>query len=112
MAAVRIEGLPDQASAAAAAFHGRIAALLDTSPAGETFTLIFDAADHTHQAWRLAAVQMLAREKAPWRVNAIAGGSAAAVAAARVYLEAADGVTGQYLPLDDAGAGCVIQSVK
>ena len=71
--------------------------------------LIFPPADHTHRAWRLAAVQGLAREYAPRRVNALAGSSDASIAAGLTYLAAAAGVTGQYLPLADEGAGSVIQ---
>jgi len=79
------------------------------SPEGEgLLTLIFPAADHRHTGWRLAAVQSLAREYTPARINAIASDDEAAISAALAYLEAADGVTGQYLPLDDAGAGTVV----
>ena len=78
-------------------------------PRGEDLVLIFPPADHTHTGWRLAAVQSLAREQAPRRVNAIAGGHGAAIAAALAYLDAADGVTGPYLALDDRGAGFVLQ---
>ena len=77
-------------------------------PQGEALVLIFLPADHTHRGWRLAAVQALAREYAPFRVNAIASGSEPAIASARAYLERAQGFTGQYLPLDDAGAGLVV----
>ena len=73
-----------------------------------SLTVIFAAADHTHRGWRLAAVQALAREHAPARVNAVAGGNATSIAAALAYLDAADGVTGQYLVLDDLGAGPVV----
>jgi hypothetical protein len=55
-------------------------------------------------------VQTLAREAAPLRVNAVAGSDPAAIEAALAYLAAADGVTGQYLPLDSAGAGAVVMS--
>ena len=109
MAAVRVEGLPDEPAAAAHAFYQQIGQLLESLTEGENLTLMFGAADHTHTGWRLAAVQSLARERAPQRVNAIAGGHAAAIAAALAYLDAADGVTGQYLPLDDRGAGFVLQ---
>lgn len=110
MARLEVQPLPDLPSAAAAAFHRdflpRAAALLQGG--APCLTLVFAAADHTHRGWRLAAVQTLAREHTPARVNAIAGGGAPAIAAAQAYLEAADGVTGQYLPLDDAGAGLVV----
>ena len=110
MAALEVQPLPDLPSAAAAAFHleylHRAAVLLRDG--AQCLTLMFTAADHTHRGWRLAAVQALAREHAPARVNAIAGSSAPAIVAALAYLDAADGVTGQYLPLDDLGAGLVV----
>jgi hypothetical protein len=109
MARLQVPPLTDLPSAAAVLFHGEVmgqaAGLLSQA---DCLTLIFPPADHTHRAWRLAAVQALAREHAPARINAVAGGSEAAVAAALAYLEAADGLTGQYLPLDDAGAGAVV----
>ncbi len=117
MARLEVQPLPDLPSAAAAAFHRdflpRAAALLQGGAAllqggAPCLTLVFAAADHTHRGWQLAAVQTLAREHTAARVNAIAGGGAPAIAAAQAYLEAADGVTGQYLPLDDAGAGLVV----
>ena len=109
MARLQVPPLPDLPSAAAAAFHRDVMpeAGLQLRNA-DCLTLMFSPADHTHRGWRLAAVQSLAREHAPARVNAIAGGGAAAVATALAYLEAAGGVTGQYLPLDDAGAGTVV----
>ena len=61
-----------------------------------------------HRGWRLAAVQGLAREHAPLRVNALASDDELAIAAAHAYLASADGVTGQYLPLDSHGAGEVV----
>jgi hypothetical protein len=102
--------LPDVPSAAAAAFHADILPhaqeLLNSGEA--CLVIAFEGADFTHTGWRLAAVQMLAREHAPARVNAIAGGGAAAKAAAFAYLAAGAGITGQYLPLDDVGAACVV----
>ena len=80
--------------------------------AGEDLVLIFPSADYTHTAWRLAAVQNLARGAAPARVNAVSGGSAQARAAALAYLGAAEGVTGQVLQLDDAGAGPVVERAQ
>ncbi len=72
--------------------------------------IIFPPADHTHRAWRLAAVQTLAREHAPLRVNALASADPAAIESALAYLEAAPGLTGQYLTLDSLGAGDVLTS--
>ncbi|MBS0480618.1 MAG: hypothetical protein JSR96_00395 [Proteobacteria bacterium] len=107
MERLEIASLPDDPLAAAEAFYASIL----PGAGGETdLVLIFPSADHTHTAWRLAAIQGLARARIPGRVNAVAGGSAAAVTAALAYLGAAPGLTGQYLPLDDAGAGPVIPS--
>ena len=106
MVRLEINGLPDLPSAAAAAFHRD---WLDLAKAAtDDLTLVFPPADHTHTGWRLAAVQSLAREHAPLRVNAIASDDPAAIAGALAYLAAAEGVTGQYLPLDSAGAGAVV----
>ena len=114
MARLQVSSLPELPSAAAAEFHRMIMPQAAELLSGEVqcLTLLFAPAEHTHHAWRLAAVQALAREHAPARVNAIAGGGRAAVSAALTYLEAAGGVTGQYLPLDDVGAGPVIQSLE
>ncbi len=98
-------GLPAGALAAAAEFHARV---LPQLPAQGDLLIRFDAADHTHRGWRLAAIQQLARDRAPGRVNAVAGGGDAAVASARAYLASAAGLTGQLLDLDDLAAGPVI----
>ena len=65
--------------------------------AADDLVLLFDAGDHTHAAWRRAAVEELAREAAPARVNAVAGSNAAAVAEAARWLDTAPGITGQVL---------------
>ena len=103
---VRIADLPDDPLAAAAAFHANHVERLRTAQGD--LLLTFPAADHIHRAWRLAAVQMLARAVAPRRINAVSGGRDAAVAAALRYLAGAPGLTGQLIALDDAGAGAVI----
>lgn len=110
MVTLEVEPLPGLPSEASATFHREFLPRANALLAGGTqcLTLLFAAADHTHRVWRLAAVQALARERAPARVNALMGGSVAAIAAARVYLEAADGVTGQCIPLADLGAGPVV----
>jgi hypothetical protein len=105
-----VEDLPAAPLAASATFHARelprlIAAMAQNR---DPLMLVFAPADHTHRAWRLAAVQSLARARAPRRVNAVASDDAAAIAAAARYLDDADGVTGQYLPLDGHGAGEVV----
>ncbi len=110
MALLRLGPLPGEALAASARFHGevlpQVLAVLAQRPAG--LTLVFPPADHSHRAWRLAAVQALAREHAPLRVNALASDDEAAIAAAAAFLDRAEGVTGQLLVLDGAGAGEVI----
>lgn len=112
MALLRVGPLPGEALAASARFHAEylapiLAALADVT-AGEALTLVFVPADHCHRGWRLSVVQGLAREHAPRRVNAVASDDEAAIAAAARYLGAAAGVTGQYVVLDDVGAGEVV----
>lgn len=106
MELVRIPGLPDDPLAAAAAFHADHAAKLRA--AATDLLIAFPVADHTHKGWRLAATQMLARAKAPLRINAVSGGGDAAIAAALEYLVRAPGMTGQLISLDDLGAGAVL----
>ena len=109
----RVGPLPRDAIPAAARFHASIlpaiARQLDPAQAVGDLLLVFAPADHTHHAWRLAAVQSLARHYAPVRVNAAASDDEVAIAATHAYLAGAAGVTGQYLPLDSAGAGEVIE---
>jgi hypothetical protein len=110
-ALLHVKGLSDSALTAAAQFHAEILPqALNVLVGGEDLVLAFPAADHTHKGWRLAVVQQLARDAAPLRVNGLAGGDAAAVAAAVAYLAAAPGVTGQVLVLDGDGAGEVHSS--
>ena len=124
---LRVGPLPDNPLAAAAAFHAevlpRVLALLDAPPAGEGdhpqgggggvhLTLVFAAAGYPHRAWREAAIQTIARECAPARINAVASAEEPAIAAAAAYIAAAPGLTGQYFPLDSQGAGAVINSTR
>jgi hypothetical protein len=109
MRLLRVGVLPGDALAAATRFHAEVLPkVLAELERGETLTLVFAPADHTHRAWRLAAVQGLAREFAPLRVNALAAEHEPAIAAALAYLETAQGVTGQLLRLDGNGAGEVL----
>ena len=111
MARFDVGPLPGEALAAAADFHARVLADIRAvlAQARDHLTIVFPAADHTHRAWRLAAVQGLAREHAPLRINAIESGDAtgdeAGITAALAWLGTAPGVTGQLLPLDATGAG-------
>ena len=112
MAAFEIQSLGSDPSAAAAQFYSQYLPLIEAQLAAVPgpLTILFPQVDYTHAAWRLAAVQALAREVAPQRVNAAAGDSHRARQAAVHYLEAAAGVTGQVLQLDDAGAGPALVS--
>lgn len=108
-ALLRVEGLSGGALMASAQFHAEILPqALEVLLGGEDVILAFPAADHSHRAWRLAAVQQLARDAAPLRVNALAGGDEAALGAAMAYLARSPGVTGQVLALDGNGAGEVL----
>lgn len=103
---VRVGPLPSSAVEAAARFHGEVApGIVDKLASGADAVIVFEPADYTHRAWRLAAVQGLAREHAPVRVNAVAGNEEMAIRAAADFLGRAPGVTGQYLVLDGSGAG-------
>lgn len=106
MGAVRVTGLPAAPLDAAAAFHAewlpRIRSELAASQ-DESSVLVFPPADHSHRGWRLAAVQELARDVAPRRINALAGDSEAGLSAGRVLLDECKGITGQLLAIDAAG---------
>ena len=95
MALLRVEQLPEAPLDAANEFYG--VWLNRARSHDEDLVLLFPPADHTHRAWRLAAVQDLARAAAPSRVNGIVGGDEKAIAAALAWLERAPGITGQLL---------------
>lgn len=99
MELVRIEGLPSAPLDAAAEFHARV---LPGLPRDTDLLLVFPPANHRHRLWRLAAVQELARAAAPHRVNAVAVASEAGMAAALNLIDSGQGITGQYLVLDEA----------
>ena len=100
-AVVQIEGLPDAPLDAAAAFYrDHLPRAREALGEAELLVLVFAPAGHEHRAWRLSAVQELAREAAPKRVNGIARSDAAAIAESIAYLAAAPGVTGQLLAVD------------
>ena len=98
---LRVEGLPASALDAAAQFHARdLPAARAVLRDADDLAMIFPPAPYDHRAWRLAAVQDLAREAAPRRVNAIAGAEEAAIAETLAWLEQASGVTGPLLAVD------------
>jgi hypothetical protein len=100
-AVMRVEGLPETPLDAAAMFHARY---LDQARAAldeaDALALVFPLAGHEHLAWRVAAVQELAREAAPRRVNAVAGDDEAALATTLDWLAESPGITGQILAVD------------
>ena len=97
-AVIRADGLPNAPLDAAAAFHSDVLPQARKALAEvEALTLVFAPAGHEHRAWRLAAVQELAREAAPGRVNAVTGSAETAIEQALVFLANAEGVTGQIL---------------
>ncbi|MGX7952034.1 Rossmann fold domain-containing protein [Tsuneonella sp. HG249] len=105
---IRIDArdLSDNPIDAASEFLGRAVPEVRAALRGGSHSVcvVFDVADHTHSAWRTAAIQSLAREAAPARVNAVAGSSERAIASGHDYLQRAPGVTAQYLVLNDGGA--------
>ncbi|MEO6718510.1 MAG: Rossmann fold domain-containing protein [Novosphingobium sp.] len=107
MSELRVGLLPEGALAAAAEFHAQVLpkAYVRLAENPGHLTLVFAPAGHSHRAWRLAAIQSLAREFAPVRVNGLASDSEPAITQALAYLQTAAGVTGQLLELDDTGAG-------
>lgn len=95
---LRVDGLPDAPLDAAAAFHSQhLAKVRAALVAGDTVALVFPPAGHEHRGWRLAAVQELAREAAPKRVNAVAGSDEDSIDEALAFLAEAPGITGQLL---------------
>ncbi|WP_347303184.1 Rossmann fold domain-containing protein [Croceibacterium sp. TMG7-5b_MA50] len=94
-------GLPSSALDAAAAFHAeylpQARALLAS---GADIAIRFDPADHPHGAWRLAAVQELAREAAPLRVNGVVGDGGAGTEQVLAWFADATAITGQILAVE------------
>ncbi len=101
---VAATGLPNAPLDAAAAFHVEIVPEIRAAIARTTDLVVcFDPVEPSHRAWRLAAIQELAREAAPsCRVNGLViqeanpGGNAEAMQ----FLHSAPGVTGQVLEVD------------
>ncbi|MDE1467864.1 Rossmann fold domain-containing protein [Aurantiacibacter sp. D1-12] len=98
-AIIEVVGLPAAPLDAAAAFHREWVPKVRGLMQENNVVVIFDPADHTHQGWRLSAVQELAREAAPQRVNGVESEDAQAVSETLFYLQSADGVTGQIFTL-------------
>jgi hypothetical protein len=99
-AVLRIEGLPRAALDAAEAFYEAWMPQARAACRADDTAIVFPSAPYDHRGWRLSAVQDLAREAAPRRVNGIAGDDNEAIAAALHWLASAPGVTGQLLAVD------------
>ena len=95
---LRIEGLPEAALDAAAAFHAEwMPKAREVLGSANELVLSFPSAPYDHRGWRLAAVQDLARAAAPKRVNGIVGDEENALGETIAWLATAPGVTGQLL---------------
>lgn len=106
---LRVGPLADSPLDAAAQFHAEVLPRArETLARDQVLTVVFAAADHTHRGWRLAAVQALARDHAPARINALEGDDQRAIDAAAAYLTTAEGVTGQLLRIDGTGVGAML----
>jgi hypothetical protein len=104
---IRIDDLPEHPLDAANGFYAGYAAnIRDDLRArpGLNVVIVFETAGKEHRGWQLAAVQDLAREATPGRVNAVVGGGEDGIAQTLAWLERAPGITGQLLPLDPTGA--------
>jgi hypothetical protein len=99
--------LPDDPLAAAAAFHSEIVLQVRAARHQPALVVLFTPADPAHAAWRLAAIQQLAREAAPaTRINAVVANPANEEATAEVvrYALGAPGITGQIIEVHGAAA--------
>jgi hypothetical protein len=100
-AVLRVEGLPDGALDAAAVFHAEwLSRARDALAGSDALALVLPAAAYDHRGWRLAAVQDLAREAVPKRVNGVVGDQERAIATTVEWLGRAPGITGQLLAVE------------
>jgi len=102
-AVLQVTQLADGPTAAAALFYAeaapRVREALEREQDVHALAIVFPDGGKAHLAWQLAAVQSLARELAPVRVNGLAGGAADAIDETVKWLGSAPGVTGQLLML-------------
>jgi len=100
-AVLSVEGLPSSALDAAAKFHTHdLPNAREALERADALAVVFAPAPYDHRGWRLAAVQDLAREAAPKRVNGVVGNDGQAIADTLAWLAHAPGVTGQLLAVD------------
>lgn len=97
---IPIRDLAEAPLDAAADFHAvhlsKIRHNLQAVPVSN-LVVVFAPAGPEHRAWRLAAIQELARELAPMRVNGVAGAGEPELEEAIRFLKDSPGVTGQLL---------------
>lgn len=99
-AVLRVEGLPHGALDAAEAFYEAWLPQVRAFARDKDTVVVFPSAPYDHRGWRLAAMQDLAREAAPRRVNGVAGDDNEKIAETIDWLASAPGVTGQLLAVD------------
>ena len=100
-AVLRVADLPEGALDAAAVFHAQwLGRARDALAGKDALVLIFASAAYDHRAWRAAAVQDLAREAAPARINGVVGNDESGIDEAVDWVAQAPGITGQLLEVD------------
>ena len=105
MKTIAVDGLPEEALAAAGLFHQHWLPRIEHALEGGHDVLVaLASANHSHAEWRLSIAAGLARKHTPRRVNLVSG-EGAVVEAFAAYLAEAPGITGQYFEGDGHGAG-------
>ena len=98
--------LPEAPLDAAASFHRihvpEARRILSDAADIESLIVRFSPVSREHLGWRLAAIQELAREAAPRRVNAIAVDADTDIEGVLDFVASAPGVTGQLLAVGPA----------
>lgn len=87
---------------AAEFYRSHIAPIQQLAEEHDCVTVIFGGSDKARTVWRRAAIESLAREQAPKRINGISGGQQDRIMATSRYLASAHGITGQVLLLSDS----------
>jgi len=100
---VDAKGLGESPLDAAARFHAHIVPSIRAMMAnGSELVVMFDPADHSHTSWRKAAIEELAREAAPCRINGVIARAQDKQDTAQTiqFLHKSPGITGQILQVD------------
>lgn len=102
---IEATGLPADPLDAAAVFYDSIALQVRSAKNQPSLAVLFAPADPVHAAWRLAAIQQLARDAAPaTRVNAVVinPGDEEGTAEVIRFALTAPGITGQIIEVANA----------